>query len=91
VLAGASLDLDGDNGYLFIAFKPDLLLPLADVKRDVAALVERVKAVPRQAGVAQIRIPSEQSFRNRARALAADRLELDRSVLDALERWAARG
>jgi L-2-hydroxycarboxylate dehydrogenase (NAD+) len=91
VLAGASLDLDGDNGYLFIAFKPDLLLPLADVKRDVAALVERVKAVPRRADVAQIRIPSEQSFRNRARALAADRLELDRSVLDALERWAARG
>jgi LDH2 family malate/lactate/ureidoglycolate dehydrogenase len=90
VLAGASLDLDGDNGYLFIAFKPDLLVPLAEVKRDVAALIERVKAVPRQADVAEIRVPSEQSFRNRARALAADRLEIDRSIYDALENLAAR-
>ena len=90
VLAGASLDLDGDNGYLIIAFKPDLLLPLAEVKREISALVDRVKAVPRQDGVTEIRIPSEQSFRNRARALAEDRIEIDRSVYDALERLAAR-
>jgi len=90
VLAGASLDLDGDNGYLLIAFKPDLLMPLAEVKRDITALVERVKAAPRQADVAEIRVPSEQSFRNRARALAADRLEIDRSIYDALESLAAR-
>jgi L-2-hydroxycarboxylate dehydrogenase (NAD+) len=90
LLAGASLDLEGENGYLFIAFKPDLLIALADVKRDITALVERVKAVPRQAGVAEIRIPSEQSFRNRARALAEDRLEIDRAVYDALESLAAR-
>jgi L-2-hydroxycarboxylate dehydrogenase (NAD+) len=89
VLAGASLDLEGDNGYLFVVFKPDLLMPLADVKRDITALVERVKAVPRQADVAEIRIPSEQSFRNRARALAEDRLEIDHSIYDALEKLAA--
>jgi L-2-hydroxycarboxylate dehydrogenase (NAD+) len=90
VLAGASLDLEGDNGYLLIAFKPDLLLPLEDVKREMSQLVDRVKAVPRQEGIAEIRIPSEQSFRNRARALAEDRLEIDRSIYDALERLAGR-
>jgi hypothetical protein len=46
--------------------------------------------VPRQEGFAEIRIPSEQSFRNRTRALAEDRLEIDRSIYDALERLAAR-
>ena len=90
VLAGAALDLDGDNGYLFIAFKPDLLLPIEAVKHEISALVDRVKAVPRQEGVTEIRIPSEQSFRNRARALAEDRIEIDRSIYDALERLAAR-
>jgi LDH2 family malate/lactate/ureidoglycolate dehydrogenase len=88
VLAGSGYDLDRDNGYLFIVFKPDLLLPLDDFKREIAALVDRVKAVPRQPGIEEIRIPSERSFRNRARALT-DGIEIDRSVHDALARLAA--
>ena len=38
------------EGYVFIAFRPDLLVPLADLKREIAALIARVKAVPRQEG-----------------------------------------
>ena len=85
VLAGSALDLDKDNGYLFVAFKPDLLRPLDVFKREMTELIERVKATPRQAGVEEIRIPSEQAFRNRARALR-EGLEIDGAVHEALLR-----
>jgi LDH2 family malate/lactate/ureidoglycolate dehydrogenase len=83
LLAGSSLDLERDNGYLFIAFKPDLLVPLEQFKRELSELVTRVKAVPRQQGVDEIRIPSERAFRSRERALR-EGIEVDRAVLEAL-------
>jgi LDH2 family malate/lactate/ureidoglycolate dehydrogenase len=83
VLGGAGLDAEGDDGYLFIVFRPDLLRPLADTKREVAALVERVKATPKAPGVEDIRIPSERAFQTRERLLR-DGLALDRAVWDAL-------
>ncbi len=88
VLAGSALDLEGDNGYLFIVFKPDLLTPLDAFKREMTALVDRVKATPRQPGVDEIRIPSERAFRNRERALV-EGIEIDRADHEALERMAA--
>jgi LDH2 family malate/lactate/ureidoglycolate dehydrogenase len=72
------------EGYVFIAFRPDLLVPLADLKREMAALIARVKAVPRQEGFSEIRIPGEQSARNRER-LQRDGLTIDRLVYDRLE------
>jgi LDH2 family malate/lactate/ureidoglycolate dehydrogenase len=83
VLSGSGRDLEGDNGFLFIAFKPDLLMPLEEFKRETTALIDRVKATPRQPGVEEIRIPSERAFRHRARALR-EGLEIDRAVYDAL-------
>ena len=83
VLAGSGLDVDEDNGYLFIAFKPDLMMPLDEFKRQLSRLIARVKATPRQQGVDEIRIPSERAFRSRERALR-DGLEIDRAVYDAL-------
>src|ERR1700744_3520127 len=50
---------DDDPGYLFIAFRPDLLGPEDVFKRRVTQLIETIKATPRQAGVDEIRIPSE--------------------------------
>jgi LDH2 family malate/lactate/ureidoglycolate dehydrogenase len=88
VLAGSALDLDGDNGYLFIVFKPELLLPLDAFKRDMTALIERVKATPRRQGVDEILIPSERSFRSRERLLR-EGLEIDRAVYEALGRLGA--
>jgi len=88
LLAGSALDIDKDNGYLFVVFKPDLLVPLAEFKREVSAFVARVKAIPRQPEVEEIRIPSERSFRTRER-LSREGLDLDRSVLDALNRLGA--
>jgi LDH2 family malate/lactate/ureidoglycolate dehydrogenase len=83
VLAGSALDLDRDNGYLFVVFKPDLLLRSEEFKRQVTELIERIKATPRQPGVDEIRIPSERAFRSRERALR-EGLEIDRAVYEAL-------
>jgi LDH2 family malate/lactate/ureidoglycolate dehydrogenase len=83
VLSGSALDIEGDNGYLFIVFKPELLMPQDDFKRQVTALIERVKATPRQPGVDEIRIPSERAFRHRAQALR-EGIEIDRAIYDAL-------
>jgi LDH2 family malate/lactate/ureidoglycolate dehydrogenase len=88
VLAGSALDLDGDNGYLFIVFKPDLLQPLDAFKRDMTALIDRVKATPRQPGVDEILIPSERSFRSRERLLR-EGLEIDGAVYEALQKLGA--
>jgi L-2-hydroxycarboxylate dehydrogenase (NAD+) len=84
LLAGSSLDLERDNGYLFIAFKPDLLVPLEQFRRELSELTARVKAVPRQQGVEEIRIPSERAFRSREKALR-EGIEVDRAVLEALQ------
>ena len=83
LLGGASLVPGGDDGYLFIAFRPDLLVPLADAKRELTALIGRVKAIPTQPGFDEIRIPGEQSARNRTR-LSREGLTIDRLVYDRL-------
>lgn len=83
VLAGSAIDPDGDDGYLFIVFKPDLLVPLADFKSEVTALIERIKNVPPAPGVAEIRIPGERAFKSRERLLR-EGIEVDRLVYDAL-------
>jgi LDH2 family malate/lactate/ureidoglycolate dehydrogenase len=83
LLGGAAAVADNDDGYIFIAFRPDLLVPLADLKRELAALIARVKAVPPLPGFTEIRIPGEQSAKNRAR-LAREGLEIDSLVYDRL-------
>ena len=83
LLGGAALVPGNDDGYVFVAFRPDLLVPLADLKRELAALIARVKAVPTQPGFSEIRIPGEQSARNRDR-LTREGLVIDRLVFDRL-------
>ena len=81
LLGGA--EQDGDPGYLFIAFRPDLFGPKDVFEQRVTQLIELVKATPRQAGVEEIRIPSERAFRTRAQ-LRVEGLTIDRLVFDAL-------
>jgi len=83
ILGGAALVPGGDDGYVFITFRPDLLVPLSELRRELGALIARVKAVPRLPGFAEIRIPGEQSARNRRR-LTRDGIEIDRLVYDRL-------
>jgi L-2-hydroxycarboxylate dehydrogenase (NAD+) len=87
IVGGAGTVGAADDGYLFIAFRPDLLVPLDHVKREVSALIARVKSVPRAAGVAEIRIPGENSARRRDQ-LRREGLDIDRLVYDQLERMA---
>jgi LDH2 family malate/lactate/ureidoglycolate dehydrogenase len=89
LLAGSGSEQQSDYGYLFIAFRPELIGPADVFNRQVTELIDRVKAIPRQAGIDEVRIPSERAFRSRERALRAG-LTLDRLVFDALVALRAR-
>jgi LDH2 family malate/lactate/ureidoglycolate dehydrogenase len=85
LLAGAALahgDVT-DYGFLFIAIDPGTTLPNGAFQPQMSELIERIKAVPRQDGVDEIRIPSERAFRERHRR-RAEGILLDRAVVDAL-------
>jgi LDH2 family malate/lactate/ureidoglycolate dehydrogenase len=83
VLAGSATDVEQNYGYLVIAMQPDLMLPLDDFKRGLTGMLEGVKATPRQAGVDEIRLPGERSFRERERNLR-EGIVIDRKIYDAL-------
>jgi LDH2 family malate/lactate/ureidoglycolate dehydrogenase len=87
VLGGAGMIEGAGDGYLFIAFRPDLLIPIEQCRHEVGRLIERVKAVPRAPGVKEIRIPGENSARNRERLLR-EGLDIDQLVYDELHRMA---
>jgi LDH2 family malate/lactate/ureidoglycolate dehydrogenase len=83
VLAGSGSDVEKSYGYLMIAMKPDLLVPLEEFRRDMTAMIDRIKATPRAAGVEEIRIPSERAFRERE-ANRAKGIDIDRHIYDQL-------
>jgi LDH2 family malate/lactate/ureidoglycolate dehydrogenase len=83
LLAGAGSDRESDYGYLFIAFRPELIGPPDVFNRQVTELIDRIKATPRQAGVDDIRIPSERAFRSREQLLR-EGVSFDRLVFDQL-------
>jgi LDH2 family malate/lactate/ureidoglycolate dehydrogenase len=86
LLAGAALARGEvqDYGFLFVVFDPGLLIPADEFKRQVSELIDRLKATPRQAGVSEIRIPSERAFRERTRR-RVEGLVFDRAVVEALQ------
>ena len=83
MLAGPAPDPDKDDGYVFVVFKPELLADLGDFKEQLGALIDRIKATPRQPGINEIRIPGERGFRSREKGLR-DGIEIDRLVYEAL-------
>jgi LDH2 family malate/lactate/ureidoglycolate dehydrogenase len=87
-LCATAREVGDTRGYLVIAFKPDLFLPLDDYKRDLSRRIAEIKASPRQDGINEIRIPGERSQRERER-LRREGLEIDRKIYDALGRLAA--
>ena len=54
-----------DFGWLLIAFDPALLMPTDQFREELEELLTRIKNLPRQSGVAEIRVPSERGFRER--------------------------
>jgi LDH2 family malate/lactate/ureidoglycolate dehydrogenase len=83
VLAGSGRGDDKTYGYLIMAINPELMLPLDDFRRDMSAMLARVKATPRQPGVDEIRMPGERGSRERARHLK-EGIEIDRKIYDTL-------
>jgi LDH2 family malate/lactate/ureidoglycolate dehydrogenase len=84
VLAGSGSDIEKSYGYLVLAIKPDLLIPLDEYRRQMSATLAEIKVTPRQAGVDEIRLPSERAFRARAHS-RREGIEIDRRVFDALK------
>jgi L-2-hydroxycarboxylate dehydrogenase (NAD+) len=89
LLAGSALDAGEDDGYLLVAFKPDLLVSRDQFKKQLGQLVDRIKNTPRHPGIGEIRIPGERAFRSREHALR-DGVEIDRAIYDALGALQAR-
>lgn len=87
VLAGSAEDTD-HAGYLILAIKPDLLVPVEQYRRDLQEMIRRIKATPRQPGVEEIRIPSERAFRERTRALR-EGIVIDRGIYEQLRALSA--
>ena len=73
-----------DYGFLFVVVDPGLMAPGNNFAAQMTELVRRIKATPRQPGVAEIRIPSERAFREREQR-RVEGIVIDRAVIDALE------
>jgi L-2-hydroxycarboxylate dehydrogenase (NAD+) len=86
-LAAGLRPAEAVSGYMFFAFKPDLFLSADEYRHELSRRIATIKATPRQAGVQEIRIPGERSYRTRAR-LMREGIEIDRKIYDALRRVA---
>ena len=86
LIAGAALGrgVINDYGFLFIAIDPDLTQPDNAFQRQMTELVETIKALPKQDGVDEIRIPSERAFAERARR-RVEGIVMEQKIVDMLE------
>ena len=85
LLAGAALARGEvqDYGFLFWVVDPNMMLPGGDFQRQMAELVTKIKATPRQPGVDEIRVPSERAYRERERR-RKEGIVLERKVVESL-------
>jgi LDH2 family malate/lactate/ureidoglycolate dehydrogenase len=86
LIAGAALGrgVVNDYGFLFIAIDPGLTQPDNAFQSQMSELVETIKALPKQDGVEEIRIPSERAFQDRARR-RVEGIVVEQKIVDMLE------
>jgi len=86
LIAGAALGrgVVNDYGFLFIAIDPGLTQPDNAFQRQMSELVETIKALPKQDGVEEIRIPSERAFKERQRR-REEGIVVEKKIVDMLE------
>ena len=86
LLAGSAIIRDEvlDYGFLFWAVNPDIMLPGNDFKQRMSQYVREMKALPRQPGVSEIRIPSERASRERERR-RVEGVVVKRKVVESLK------
>lgn len=86
LLAGSFLSkgMVRDYGFLFWAVNPEIMLPGNDFKARMSEYVREMKALPKQAGVKEIRIPSERANKERERR-RVEGIVVKRKVIDSLK------
>jgi LDH2 family malate/lactate/ureidoglycolate dehydrogenase len=91
LLAGAALARGSvqDFAFLFVVFDPGILMPPRQFRTQLKQLIEAVRAVPPLDPEEPVRIPSEHSFRERARR-RKEGIAVDRAVYDQLRALSAR-
>ena len=89
VFANSGKDQEGNYGYIMMAMKPDLLIPLDEYRKQLSATLARIKATPRQPGVNEIRLPGERSFAER-RKLTQEGIVIDKFIYERLANASAR-
>ena len=86
LLAGAALTRGEvqDYGFLFWVINPEIMLPGNDFKKRMSQYVREMKALPKQPGVSEIRVPSERASRERERRLV-EGVVVKRKVIESLK------
>lgn len=86
LLAGSFISRNAvrDYGFLFWAVNPEIMLPGDDFKQRMSQYVRELKALPKQAGVQEIRIPSERANRERERR-RVEGIVVKRKVIESLQ------
>ncbi len=86
LLAGSFLSkgMVRDYGFLFWAVNPEIMLPGDDFKQRMSEYVREMKALPKRAGVSEIRIPSERANKERERR-RVEGIVIERKVIDSLK------
>jgi LDH2 family malate/lactate/ureidoglycolate dehydrogenase len=86
LIAGAALGRGAvnDYGFLFIAIDPGLTQPDNAFQHQMCELIETIKALPKQDGVEEIRIPSERAFQERARR-RMEGIVVEKKIVDMLD------
>lgn len=86
LLAGSAIIRDQvlDYGFLFWAINPEIMLPGNDFKQRMSQYVREMKALPKQPGVSEIRVPSERASRERERR-RVEGVVVKRKVIELLQ------
>ena len=86
LLAGSFMAHDRvrDYGFLFWAVNPEIMLPGNDFKQRMSQYVSEMKALPKKAGVSEIRIPSERANKERERR-RVEGIVVKRKVIESLQ------
>ncbi len=86
LLAGSAIIRDDvlDYGFLFWVINPEIMLPGNDFKKRMSQYVREMKALPKQPGVSEIRVPSERASRERERRLV-EGVVVKRKVIESLK------
>ena len=86
LLAGSAIIRNAvlDYGFLFWVINPEIMLPGDDFKQRMSQYVREIKALPKQPGVSEIRVPSERAAKERERR-RVEGLVVKRKVIESLQ------